>query len=175
MKKRNNPEQQKINFDSSLKLKEAYAFLGWCLEFCAADDEKIYKWQWKPNAALGIFSNNKNELFISRMVEKSTDDFEPPPKVRASKKIFETWSKKMVRKQWVATVESKPKIIAGLEPVSITYWSDKYKNDPMGDVYFHEFDPGLEFGFEKKRNLDKETPCALLVRGCKITARGIEG
>jgi hypothetical protein len=156
----------------------SFSFLGWVLEFTVYchSEEKAIRWTWRDSEALAMLSNDSKSLFITRMVENIEEPESAPRTVKKVKKLFETWSKKRQRLQWSATVEDVPAINPDFEPMSIKYWSDKYKDDPLGQVYYHEFeqDSGIQTGFNLFKNFPKEKPIAIKVIGCKITGRGIE-
>jgi hypothetical protein len=157
---------------------DSWAFLGWVLEFTMFDysTNKAYRWTWRDSEALAMLSKNKRSLFVTRMVEQRGDDWETPPSVKKVKHLFETWSKKKAHLKWSATVEDLPDIIDDFEPMSIKYWSDKYSDDPLGQVYFHEFEPetDIKMGLNLTKSFPKPKPLAINVIGCKITSRGIE-
>jgi hypothetical protein len=156
----------------------AWSFLGWVLEFTMFDyvTNKAYRWTWREPEALAMLSNDPRSLFITKMQEQTGEKWETPPNVKKVKKLFEQWSKKKAHLKWVATVEDIPDIINDFEPMSVKYWSDKYSDDPMGQVYYHEFEPnsGIEMGLNLSKNFPKPKPLAIKVLGCRITHRGIE-
>jgi hypothetical protein len=155
-----------------------YGFLGWVLEFTFYDPtlDKAIRYKWTKASALAMLSNNANSLFITKMIELPGQEWETPKSVKKVKKLFETWAKKTARLSWQATVEDVPKINQNLIPLSITYWSDKYKEDTLGQIYYHEFDEKdlIRMGLDLKINYPTEKPIAIIIKGCKITKRGIE-
>lgn len=156
----------------------SWSFLGWVLEFTLFDyvSNKVYRWTWRESEALAMLARDNHSLFITRMAEHAGESWETPPSVKKVKKLFETWSKKKAHLKWSATVEDLPEIIPDFEPMSIKYWSDKYSDDPIGQVYFHEFEPdtGIKMGLNLTKHFPKPKPIAIHVIGCRITHRGIE-